>query len=723
MVNRVPEIQKEYWKRRKLHKRSIERVGDWCILLGMNMAWRLGIRSWASDELNPDAHKVLPKMPESSIYMKESPESLAEKMLKYKVVSFDVFDTLILRTVERPADLFHIVGEKLGYLDFARLREAAEGKARQLKYQKEESWEVTLDEIWDVIEEDIGIPKDLGMQIEISTELEYCFGNPYFLEVFRYLEKKKTLLHEPQLYPIVICTSDMYLSSTVIKGMLKKSGYCSISEVFVSCERGASKSKGDIYIKIRAEFGVSNQRSNKIIIDTREKIEDYTFLHTGDNLVSDIRKAQEAGWDTIYYPNVNDLGELYRVRDLSIITGSLYRGIANAHIYNGLCRYSKEYELGFLYGGLFVVGYCQWIHRYVKTHGIDKVIFLSRDGDVLYKAYCEMYPQEAELNRTEYVYWSRLTATKLGAAYFKYDYFRRFLHHKVNQRYTLAQIFEDMELADMLENCLESINFQYVDSECQKFAGIEWRKVITQETILSSSNVEKIERYLKKKWIEVLEHYKDQRKAAGEYYRNVLQGHKKVAAVDIGWAGSGAIVLQYLAKQEWHVDCDIIGLLAGTNSMHNGIEKDTAEGLRAAGKQESYLYSQSHNREIWKFHNAGQGHNLLWELLLSSKEGSVKGFYLKFKNDSLPFSIKKEKKTGGEIGYEICLSKVDVNHAQTVTEIQRGILEFVNIWKKLVIQKGDVKRISGGDAYRVMKVWCEKENMKELINFFDKEGI
>ena len=119
----------------------------------------------------------------------------------------------------------------------------------------------------------------------------------------------------------------------------------------------------------------------------------------------------------------------------------------------------KNMNWGFFMVDYFVVGYCQWIHRYVKTHGIDKVIFLSRDGDVLYKAYCEMYPQEAELNRTEYVYWSRLTATKLGAAYFKYDYFRRFLHHKVNQRYTLAQIFEDMELADMLENCLESINF------------------------------------------------------------------------------------------------------------------------------------------------------------------------------------------------------------------------------------------------------------------------
>ena len=70
---------------------------------------------------------------------------------------------------------------------------------------------------------------------------------------------------------------------------------------------------------------------------------------------------------------------------MSAITGSMYRGIVNAHLHNGLNEYSMEYEFGFVYGGLFVLGYCQFIHEYVQTHHIDKILFLARDGDILIK--------------------------------------------------------------------------------------------------------------------------------------------------------------------------------------------------------------------------------------------------------------------------------------------------------------------------------------------------
>ena len=42
----------------------------------------------------------------------------------------------------------------------------------------------------------------------------------------------------------------------------------------------------------------------------------------------------------------------------------------------------------------------------------------------------------------------------MTARYFKYDYFRRFLFHKVNQNYSLDDIFDTMELGDLLEGFL-----------------------------------------------------------------------------------------------------------------------------------------------------------------------------------------------------------------------------------------------------------------------------
>lgn len=225
----------------------------------------------------------------------------------------------------------------------------------------------------------------------------------------------------------------------------------------------------------------------------------------GDNRVADLEKARAAGWEAIHYPNVNDLGEKYRARDLSAISGSLYRGIVNTHIYNGLHVYTWEYELGFIYGGLFVTGYCQWIHRYVEEHDIDKILFLARDGDILYKVYRKMYPKEAGPDRTEYVYWSRRAATKMGASYFKYDFFRRFLHHKVNQEYTLEQIFASMELSDMLVGYLKKQNDAGNSSAGNR---------VSADTKLTSGNRETVEGYLMEHWKEVLDHYKGQQDAA-----------------------------------------------------------------------------------------------------------------------------------------------------------------------------------------------------------------
>ena len=43
---------------------------------------------------------------------------------------------------------------------------------------------------------------------------------------------------------------------------------------------------------------------------------------------------------------------------------------------------------------------------------------------------------------------------------FKYDYFRRFLYHKINQDYTLEQIFSSMKLDDMQEGFCKGYSYE-----------------------------------------------------------------------------------------------------------------------------------------------------------------------------------------------------------------------------------------------------------------------
>lgn len=643
LVNRVPMIQKKYHEIRQQKKGLGGRLYAWFVLLGMNLMIPFCAGKWERNFVNPDENKKIPEGgSESALSLRESPELFAMRLAKYDVISFDVFDTLIFRPFSSPTDLFFVIGEKLSYPDFERIRCLSEAKVRQRAFRRSGSYEVTLDEIYEEMSCSTGIDKKNAMWCEIETETALCFANPYMLEVVRNLQ----LMGKK-----IICTSDMYLPEHVIRMIVEKNGYKGISNYFISCEHHANKGSGSLYKIVRQQIGGGK-----------------TYIHVGDHPDSDVKQALKQGFGAEFYQNVNVAGMLFRAEDLSTITGSVYRGVVNAHIRNGWHRYSCEYELGFIYGGLFVLGYCRFIHEYVKKNRIDKVLFLARDGEILSKVYNRLYGEE---DKTQYVYWSRLVATKMTASYYKYDYFRRFIDHKINQNFTFKQILQSMELEDMLERL------------CNVFRESGW----SEDTRLTSQNADKVKEFLLENWDEVLEHYVEQIDAGKSYYTEVLAGCKRVVAVDIGWAGSGALTLDHMVNRVWRLNCEVIGILAGTNTVHNA-EPNMSEAQLNNGKLVSYLYSQSHNRDIWKWHDAAQNHNLGLELLLTSEKGSLKRFV-----------------KSGEDGYCFCLKEPDTDKA-VVREIQKGIMDFVECMVP-VLDRYDIN-ISGRDAYGVLKMFLER---------------
>ena len=61
----------------------------------------------------------------------------------------------------------------------------------------------------------------------------------------------------------------------------------------------------------------------------------------------------------------------------------------------------------------------------------------------------------------------------------------------------------------------------------------------------------------------MLSHYETQLEIGKQYYAKILDGCRKAVAVDVGWAGSGAMALDILCSRIWELDCEITGLLAG----------------------------------------------------------------------------------------------------------------------------------------------------------------
>ena len=577
--------------------------------------------------------------PESSLSRRESPEQLAARLAAYDVVTFDVFDTLLLRPLARPEDAFYLLGARLGYPDLRRLRIQAEEEARRRKELAAGSREVTLEEIWAVLAPETGLSPEEGMAAERRLEFDLCRANPYFLPVVAALRRQgKTLA----------VLSDMYLEEETVAALLDRCGFGTFDACLVSGERGSSKSGGGLY-----------RLAQKLLGPGR------ACAHVGDDPWADQRQAEAAGWAAFPYRNVHRAGAPYRAEDMSPIVGSLNRGLVNMRLHNGAELHSRAWEYGYVYGGLFAVGYCRFVERLRRELGADRLLFLSRDGAVLLRVYQRLYPAEGE--RAVYARWSRLAAAKITADRFRGEYFRWFLTHKAGQGFSLRQVLESMELTPLLPGLCGALG-----------AG--------PGTELTHKNAPLVKSYLVERWDQVLACCEGCRQAGGAYYRTLLAGCQKALAVDIGWAGSGAVMLDWAVNRLWGLGCPVFGAVAGANSRRSP-EWDAMEPFWLTGRVRSYLYSSGENRDLWQSHDPGAGHNLFWELLLGAPEGNLTGFGPK----------------GPILG-------PPPPHAETIRAIHRGILDFTGDFLALEARLGLTLPISGRDAYAPMALVCSENN-------------
>lgn len=669
LVNRHPGIAQRY---HRVHDGAgrIGKVLSWVYLLWLNFAFYILFSKFLEKVSNAEIYEqkhLLIKESESEAYSRQclSVEAFVAKAKEYDVISFDIFDTLIFRPVALPTDVFYFMGEKLGIADFKNIRSWAEWDARMKCRQKNGHTEVTLRDIWENLAEDTGLDMQEGMQLECAMEEALCYANPYMLAVWQQLRN---------LGKRLIIVSDMYLPRNCIETILQKVGYDGAERIYISNEYAESKADGKLFRRVQREMNPAS------------------IVHIGDNPHSDHKMAKACGWDILPYQNVNKNVLLYRPMDMSSMIGSAYRGLVSSHLYNGLAHYSMDYEYGYLYGGLFVVGYCHFLHEYYRQHHLDKLLFLARDGDTLRKVYEKMYPDD----RTEYVYWSRKAATKLMAGADRHDYFRRFVYHKINQNVTIGQALHSMELDELIP---ELTDWHEIWMQWQKAHAYEKKQKfvdLLENDEVTDKNAYLLRRFVEAKWDRVISRYREQQAAAKKYYSKVLDGCRHVAAVDIGWAGSGALALDYLSQKVWKLNCDITGIVAGTNTIHNA-QPDATEPFLQAGRLVSYLYSGMENRDLFKKHDLNKDYNVFWELLLSSPTPSFKGFHDGYwDSDALTVHLDRPDITleFGDYDYNL----------DGIRQIQRGILDFAEQYLAHFSEFPYMLRISGRDAYAPMLV-------------------
>lgn len=316
----------------------------------------------------------------------------------HPVISFDVFDTLLVRRVAEPHDVFRIAATSFEQVlsdhpDLADRRIAAEKKARQ----EAKGEDVTFAEIYGT---DSLLPEGMSRE-EMNVERSVLCANPAMKPVFDYCRETGRR---------IFIVSDMYLPKHFIEEILKREGYDGWEGLYVSCEEGLTKASGNLF--------------RKVIADNHLKPEE--ILHVGDNPWSDGRKALECGIRSFLCEK--PLDSLFRRdprarrafdEDKSLAT-HLMLGLISTRLQSPepIGRFvncerdlkNEErrdvepagpdmideadywFDFGYAFGGPVVAGFTEWIAGRAKAAGVDGVLFVGRDGYVLVKLFEKFCP-------------------------------------------------------------------------------------------------------------------------------------------------------------------------------------------------------------------------------------------------------------------------------------------------------------------------------------------
>lgn len=197
-----------------------------------------------------------------------------------KVISFDIFDTLLVRPVMDPSDIFYLIASRVDKkfkIDFFKMRSNAE---KEIKKDN-----LNIFDIYEHIRQKHNIKKDIIdflIKEEINTEKQLLSIR---LDMFN-LYQEAVLCGKK-----IVCVSDMYLPSTVLHQILKQKGFSNVEKVFVSNEYNARKDEGSLFGFVLNSLKIKNKN----------------LLHIGDNYVSDYKKPLNLGILSVYYPSNKEL--------------------------------------------------------------------------------------------------------------------------------------------------------------------------------------------------------------------------------------------------------------------------------------------------------------------------------------------------------------------------------------------------------------------------------
>lgn len=438
--------------------------------------------------------------------------------MKKNHVSFDVFDTCLIRRCGLPHKIWDIMADKLFDTDDIRGRLSFVGNRSVVeKRMMDENFYPTLNDIYEEFNvSQWGFESSQIMQLEMELEERELCPNPQMLDV----------VNKYRLEGFSVSfISDMYLPSVFLKKILVKHGFCKENEkVYVSAECKASKNDGSLFDYVFKDTGTKAKQ----------------WIHYGDNEKSDYLEPKSKGVKSFWIKNTLFTDEEKRW----ISDARFYTHKHEIELWAGLCRYARvnlddsectERAVD-LISSLYIP-YVRYIMDVSKEQEISVLYFLARDAHI--------FLQIAEQFKNRY--------PNIELKYLKLS--RRSLYpcvfYEVN----------DYEMELTICQCIAQTAKKSVE-----YIGLEWESLSPKtrnqfNADYRFTSARKAKAFAKcliendrKMILEKSSNYREM--LLGYLKQEGVLGFRKIASVDLGWIGSCRCILNYILRKEKYRTCD-----------------------------------------------------------------------------------------------------------------------------------------------------------------------
>lgn len=569
--------------------------------------------------------------PSISVHLIPMVSKLERKLDRAQVVSLDVFDTAVLRKLDRPRSLFQlmlpdvsaILGERTAEFPALRIYAEHEIHRRHATSASGPPGEVRFSEIYELLGEILGLEKKATEELsrlEIQAELAVCCQNPFIHGIYsRCISRRKP----------VVFLSDMYLPENVVAEILRNCGYSQYESLLVSSSTRKAKASGMLFDEALGKIAVAAKH----------------WLHIGDNPHSDIRMARKRGmtaWRLVspemHFAKPDQSFEAWQSDRPLPPAGLAVKGMLANRLTRHKSAASKSgaaetfwEDFGYAAAGPLYTGFTEWLISRVIKDEPQAIYFLARDGFIIRRIFNMLRPPELAAVETHYLYASR-RAFVLPAIRTIDDGAMLFL----TQSFSMNKVGVYLERVGLqAKNHLGAIRSAGFGS--------------ASDLVKSSRDIEKLRRLIRSLSDAIVDRAREERAIVLDYFRQSgLGAGRRVAMVDIGWHGNQQRAITEMLEAEGDLP-EIKGFYLGTMFTAN-----------PRLPHEAYLFKQGQPHEYERLILRCVE---IVELLFSAAEGSL---------------VRMARMPSGMV--EPVLQPVDPDEATRnaiVEKVQAGAMQFV----------------------------------------------